>query len=185
MSCVYFLQAGVGGPIKIGFTKGNPENRIRALQVASPVKLILIGTANGNNLEEKLLHFHLCGHRLIGEWFHPAPQVMEAIANAMKGEFPRKPKVEQPPKKSIAVAVIIPKPKKSNLLNEIFDAFGGATRLAKAIGISPIHAQTMKTRKSIPVGYWWEIVEAAKQHEIGGITVEKLIYLHHPEAIAP
>lgn len=70
-------------------------------------------------------------------------------------------------------------------LTDIFDAFGGATRLAEAIGISPIHAQTMKTRRSIPSGYWLAIVKAAERKKIRGVTLEKLATLHASKKIAP
>lgn len=70
-------------------------------------------------------------------------------------------------------------------LTDIFDAFGGATRLAEAIGISPIHAQTMKTRRSIPSGYWLAIVKAAERQKIRGVTLEKLAHLHASKKIAP
>ena len=70
-------------------------------------------------------------------------------------------------------------------INDIFDAFGGATRLAEAIGISPIHAQTMKTRRSIPTAYWPALVKAAKKKAIPGITLEKLLDLHIQKKIAP
>jgi len=70
-------------------------------------------------------------------------------------------------------------------LTDIFDAFGGATRLAEAIGISPIHAQTMKTRRSIPSGYWLAIVKAAERQKIRGVTFEKLARLHASKKIAP
>ena len=183
MSCVYFLQAGDGGPIKIGFTKGTPEARIKSLQTASPLKLILIGVANGSNIEEKLLHHHLRSHRVAGEWFHPTSQVTEAMILAMNGEFPKKLEIVPPPKEPKALR---PKrQRKFNPVDEIFDAFGGATSLARAIGLKPIHTQTMKTRHSIPVGYWVAVVEAAERRSIGGVTYEKLVLLHNPEGPAP
>ena len=71
-------------------------------------------------------------------------------------------------------------------LSDIFDAFGGATRLAEAIGITPVHAQTMKTRRSIPSGYWVTIVKAAERQKIRGITYERLAKLHEKsKKIAP
>ena len=70
-------------------------------------------------------------------------------------------------------------------VNDIFDAFGGATRLAEAIGISPIHAQTMKGRRSIPVTYWAAIVRAAERQKIPGVTFEHLVRLHTRKKIAP
>ena len=71
-------------------------------------------------------------------------------------------------------------------LSDIFDAFGGATRLAEAIGITPVHPQTMKKRRSIPSGYWVTIVKAAERQKIRGITYERLAKLHEKsKKIAP
>ena len=71
-------------------------------------------------------------------------------------------------------------------LDDIFDAFGGAPSLAAAIGIKPFHAQTMKTRRSIPSGYWVAIVKAAERQKIRGITYERLAKLHeNSKKIAP
>ena len=70
-------------------------------------------------------------------------------------------------------------------IGDIFDAFGGATRLAEAIGIDAIHAQTMKTRRSIPVTYWPALVKAAKRQKIPGITFEHLVRLHITKKISP
>lgn len=56
----------------------------------------------------------------------------------------------------------------------VFEAFGGATKLAEAIGIRPVHAQTMRNRKSIPAIYWLDIVEAAREKRIKGVTFDAL-----------
>lgn len=57
---------------------------------------------------------------------------------------------------------------------EVVNAFGGPARFAEAIGIPAFHAQTMKTRDSIPATYWSDVVEAAKQARIKGISLELL-----------
>lgn len=57
---------------------------------------------------------------------------------------------------------------------DVFHAFGGPAALATAIGIAPGHAQTMKTRGSIPDAYWLAVVEAAKSRRIRGVTLDAL-----------
>lgn len=57
---------------------------------------------------------------------------------------------------------------------DVFAAFGGPTRFADAVGIKPFHAQTMKTRDSIPPGYWSDVVKAAAELGIKGINLEAL-----------
>lgn len=56
----------------------------------------------------------------------------------------------------------------------VIDAFGGPARFAEAIGIPGFHAQSMKTRKSIPPAYWADTVSAARERHIEGVTLEKL-----------
>jgi len=58
--------------------------------------------------------------------------------------------------------------------DDVITAFGGPARFAEAIGIKPFHAQTMKTRGSIPPGYWVRVVKAAGARGIKGITPESL-----------
>lgn len=57
---------------------------------------------------------------------------------------------------------------------DIFVAFGGPKRFAAALGIKHFHAGTMKTRGSIPPAYWADLVSAAHEHGIEGVTLEAL-----------
>lgn len=69
-----------------------------------------------------------------------------------------------------------------NTFNGVITAFGGPAKYAEAIGIEDFHAQTMKTRGSIPSAYWRRTVAAAKKLGIKGITDDKLIDLGHAKA---
>lgn len=64
----YVIQAGHGGPIKIGKAI-DPAKRIAGLQTAFPyqieVRLLLFGGAE----TERFLHVLLADYRLNGEWF--------------------------------------------------------------------------------------------------------------------
>lgn len=64
-----------------------------------------------------------------------------------------------------------------NSFGEIIAAFGGPAEFSRAIGIKPFHAQTMKTRGSIPPEYWERVVSAAVAREIDGVTFEGLAKL--------
>lgn len=57
---------------------------------------------------------------------------------------------------------------------DVIDAFGGPTKYAEAIGIPGFHAQSMKTRDSIPPAYWIDTVSAAIKRDVEGVTLEKL-----------
>lgn len=57
---------------------------------------------------------------------------------------------------------------------DVIADFGGPARFAEAIGIKDFHAQTMKTRGSIPPGYWNAVVAGAAARGIQDITLETL-----------
>lgn len=55
--------------VKIGFTGGDPNVRLRALQCGSPVTLELVGYFAATEEVEKALHATFNEMRLFGEWF--------------------------------------------------------------------------------------------------------------------
>lgn len=72
---IYFAQAVGGGPIKIGWTGGDVNRRIRALQSACPFELIVTRTTPGTRADERELHRRHRFDRLRGEWYYPSPDV--------------------------------------------------------------------------------------------------------------
>lgn len=77
---VYFVQAGTDGPVKIG-TATDIQARVRGLQTGSPHRLNLLATSTGGRRLEKRLHRRFAAHRVLGEWFSPAPALLEYIAS--------------------------------------------------------------------------------------------------------
>lgn len=75
---IYFIQQEEEGNIKIGHSK-NIEQRLADLQVASPYKLILLGSVVGAYKEEQQIHQYLNYYRVQGEWFLPSSFVKEYI----------------------------------------------------------------------------------------------------------
>lgn len=75
---VYFIQAEDGGPVKIGRSK-NPTERLKALQTASPKRLVIRRLQSMHYHEslkvEKGLHRRYAEARLDGEWFRPIPEL--------------------------------------------------------------------------------------------------------------
>lgn len=86
--CVYFIQRGGDGPIKIGFSK-NPTARLAQLQASVPEPLRLLAVEydlwGGKSLEQRL-HKRFKEHRLSGEWFSPAPAILAHVA-ALRGSI--------------------------------------------------------------------------------------------------
>jgi hypothetical protein len=81
MATVYFIQAGRGGPIKIGKSRGDPRVRMRTLQTAHHEQLGLVGTITLSDpvdasLLEAELHRTFYRHRIRGEWFALADDLL-------------------------------------------------------------------------------------------------------------
>ncbi len=77
---VYFIQSD-GGPIKIGKSK-NVWGRLNKMQSDSPGQLRILATST--SLDESDLHCRFAQHRIRGEWFSPATELLELIATLTK-----------------------------------------------------------------------------------------------------
>lgn len=73
----YFIQRHDGGPIKIGKSR-DIRNRLSSLQGGTPELLVCIAYIEGDVEDELHEKFHEV--RVCGEWFAPAPVLMEFIA---------------------------------------------------------------------------------------------------------
>jgi len=81
---IYFIQIDDNGPIKIG-KAGDPHKRRCELQVAHHRELIIrhIEVPERDAAErEKELHGQFKAHRIRGEWFRPAYEILEFIGRA-------------------------------------------------------------------------------------------------------
>ncbi len=88
---IYFIQDKLTLHIKIGFTDGDPKDRLYNLQTANAAGLILLCEATGDRDEEDRLHEKFSASLERGEWFRPTPDIilwMMGVANGagvMKG----------------------------------------------------------------------------------------------------
>jgi hypothetical protein len=78
---IYFVQPEGGGLIKIG-RADDPEQRLRILQIGSPVPLVLCSYHPAHLQMEGRLHSLFSKYRQHGEWFLPCP-ALAAIAGAI------------------------------------------------------------------------------------------------------
>lgn len=78
---IYFVQAGKGGPIKIGYAK-NVALRFGVLQSSNPEKLYLLGTRPGAASDEREMRKRLTRDLIRGEWFKPSRAVLHVVAQA-------------------------------------------------------------------------------------------------------
>jgi hypothetical protein len=76
---IYFIQAGKNGPIKIGKTDNEIENRIRQLQIGCPYELKLLWLYKDDDYSEAEIHETFAHERIRGEWFHPTKKLLEFI----------------------------------------------------------------------------------------------------------
>ena len=74
---VYFIGA-IEGPIKIG-TSTDIIRRLRALQSSHPEPLYLFAADAGGSQKERAYHTRFAKHRLTGEWFARAPEILAEI----------------------------------------------------------------------------------------------------------
>jgi len=73
---IYFIQDQTTLLIKIGFTDGDPLNRLAALQTGNPSGLVLLHTLPGGKTAEADLHARFASARERGEWFRPVPDML-------------------------------------------------------------------------------------------------------------
>lgn len=81
--CVVYFIAAVDeraseSPIKIGSTRA-PAIRLRELQAHCPYTLEILALARGGTAKERQYHQRFARHRLHGEWFAPAPEIVRHV----------------------------------------------------------------------------------------------------------
>lgn len=79
-SYVYFIRAGLSGPVKIGYSK-NPFRRLIELQSGNADKLRLLAIHPGGAGLEKSLHRYFADCRALNEWFDPTDEMLDLIDN--------------------------------------------------------------------------------------------------------
>ena len=84
---VYFISAGETEAIKIGFTSGDPLERMALLQTGCPLRLSLIGSVSGTTQNERSIHAELDAENLMGEWFKPAEPVFAKMREILSPGF--------------------------------------------------------------------------------------------------
>lgn len=76
---LYFIQSSDDGPIKIGITGLPIRKRMKALQTAHPFQLHLRALIKAEGMRETEYHARFAAHRLHGEWFVAAPEILAEI----------------------------------------------------------------------------------------------------------
>lgn len=79
LAFVYFVQAEVGGLIKIG-TAADPIGRVYNMQSNCPITLKILGCIGGDYRAERDIHRKFAEERRHGEWFEPSARLIEFVA---------------------------------------------------------------------------------------------------------
>lgn len=85
---IYFIQDQESLSIKIGYTGGSSEGRLKALQTGNGSRLVLLGEVPGDEAAERQLHERFRQSRMVGEWFRPTPDVLAYILRHAKPPGP-------------------------------------------------------------------------------------------------
>ena len=127
---VYFVQAGENGPIKIGWSL-NALRRLAKMQADNHERLTILGVANVGRTTEAKFHRQFARHRLRGEWFRPASEILLKAARYLVPK-PKKEKVftSLMPKVLINPVIFVVAKNKAIVLA------GGTAALARIIGVS-------------------------------------------------
>jgi hypothetical protein len=91
---VYFVVTSQeDGPLrcKIGYTKGEPQKRLQALQCGSPAKLSIYCAFAGNKATEKRFHDTFAPLRLHGEWFEVKGKLQDFMIALLDDAMTRRP----------------------------------------------------------------------------------------------
>lgn len=83
-SVVYFIQSGIAGPIKIGYTATSVEKRVASLQTAHPEELRVLAIIVGGRDVEAGFHERFALFRKAGEWFEPHPEILAFLSTVAK-----------------------------------------------------------------------------------------------------
>ena len=85
---VYFIHAVDLGMIKIGYSGNHPDDRFRAIQATSPVRLVLAGYIDGDLDLEHRIHHHFREYRAHGEWFYECAEIWYMIPQSTYPDEP-------------------------------------------------------------------------------------------------
>jgi hypothetical protein len=82
---VYVLLDAGNSLVKIGCSMA-PEFRVRDVENQLKRRLVLVASMKGDFTKERALHVKLAAHRVFGEWFHIAPEVLDVVETIKKRE---------------------------------------------------------------------------------------------------
>jgi len=86
---VYFIQEGINGKIKIGYSS-NPHERLKSHQTSNSNRLRILGIIEGNLESEQLIQKRFEKYKVTGEWYEPVDSLLTFIENSKMSEREKK-----------------------------------------------------------------------------------------------
>jgi hypothetical protein len=80
---IYYIACTATQRLKIGYTRGEPEVRLKQLQTGSAADLRLMACHHGTLDDERQLHEKFASQRLRGEWFEMSEDLLEHLSMAV------------------------------------------------------------------------------------------------------
>lgn len=77
---IYYIACCATERLKIGYTRGEPEVRLKQLQTGSAADLRLMAYHAGSIEDEKFLHSKFASQRRRGEWFEMSEELLEHLS---------------------------------------------------------------------------------------------------------
>lgn len=77
---IYYIACTSTQRLKIGYTQGEPEVRLKQLQTGSAADLRLMACHAGTLDDERQLHEKFASQRLRGEWFEMSEDLFEHLS---------------------------------------------------------------------------------------------------------
>lgn len=149
---VYFIQAGEGGPIKIGLAD-DVAARLMELQVGNHECLTVLRTVDGNRSVERWFHRHFADKRLRGEWFRRCDSMLSLNPPEIVG---------RPPIDRFS-AVIGLWDNRSSIAADCETTYGVV--------------QQWERREFIPGAYWMAVIAGAARRGLHEVTFDLLARL--------
>ena len=137
---IYFIQNGLAGSIKIGYTNTYVSKRLKSLQTTSSKRLFIMGCIKGDMKMEKQIHEHLQSHKLEGEWFKPSIFVLNYIHTELGLKLINHNNDSSKDKLL-----------KSNNNNKILSAFEKASKVVLIERLTHFHGNKLRTANSLNI----------------------------------
>jgi hypothetical protein len=77
---IYYIACTATERLKIGYTQGEPEVRLKQLQTGSAADLRLMACHPGTLETERQIHEKFSSQRLRGEWFEMSEDLLEHLS---------------------------------------------------------------------------------------------------------